>query len=75
MNLQTKYQKNIETFLKVCHRLAQHMYVTGYGGNLAWKLEEDVYKKTSSLWALANADARVRVRVNMLITKWEKQRN
>ena len=39
------------------------------------KLEEDVYKKTSSLWALANADARVRVRVNMLITKWEKQRN
>ena len=39
------------------------------------KLEEDVYKKTSSLWALANADARVSVRVNMLITKWEKQRN
>ena len=39
------------------------------------KLEEDVYKKTSSLWASSNADARVRVRVNMLITKWEKQRN
>ncbi len=37
------------------------------------KLEEDVYKKTSSLWASSNADARVRVRVNMLITKWEKQ--
>jgi hypothetical protein len=27
------------------------------------KLEEDVYKKTSSLWASSNADARVRVRV------------
>jgi hypothetical protein len=39
------------------------------------KLEEDVYKKTSSLWASSNADARVRVRVNMLITKWEKRRN
>ncbi len=37
------------------------------------KLEESVYKKTSSMWASANADARVRVRVNMLITKWEKQ--
>ena len=34
------------------------------------KLEEDVYKKTGSLWASANADARVRVRVKMLITKW-----
>lgn len=43
MDLQTKYQNNIEAFLKVCHRLAQHMYVTGYGGNLAWKLEDDVY--------------------------------
>ena len=39
------------------------------------KLEEDVYKKTSSLWALSNADARVRVRVNMLITKWQKRKN
>lgn len=37
------------------------------------KLEESVYKKASSLWASANADARMRVRVTMLITKWEKQ--
>jgi SAM-dependent methyltransferase len=37
------------------------------------KLDEDVYKKASSMWASANADARVRVRVNMLITKWERQ--
>ncbi len=36
------------------------------------KMEEDVYQKASSLWASANADARVRVRVTMLITKWEK---
>jgi len=34
------------------------------------KLEENVFDKTKSLWALANADARVRVRVSMLITKW-----
>jgi hypothetical protein len=34
------------------------------------KMEEDVFEKTRSLWAMANADARVRVRVKMLITKW-----
>lgn len=39
------------------------------------KLEDAVYKKTSSLWASSNADARVRVRVNMLITKWKKQKS
>jgi hypothetical protein len=36
------------------------------------KLEDDVFQKTKSLWALANADARVRVRVKMLITKWKR---
>ena len=37
------------------------------------KIEEDVYHAAQSLWSLANADAQVRVRVKMLITKWEKQ--
>ncbi len=37
------------------------------------KLDESVYKKASSMWASANADARVRVRVTMLIAKWEKR--
>jgi hypothetical protein len=36
------------------------------------KLEESVYRKTSSLWVSAGADASVRVRVRMLITLWEK---
>lgn len=36
------------------------------------KIEEDVYRKAQSLWATANADARVRVRVKMLITKWRR---
>jgi len=35
------------------------------------KIEEDVYRKTQSLWSSANADARVRVRVKMLITRWK----
>lgn len=36
------------------------------------KIEDEVYQKTKSLWAQANADARVRVRVKMLITRWKK---
>ncbi len=36
------------------------------------KIEDDVYLKTNALWASANADARVRVRVKMLITRWRK---
>jgi hypothetical protein len=36
------------------------------------KLEEEVFQKTKSLWAVANADARIRVRVKMLITRWQK---
>jgi hypothetical protein len=37
------------------------------------KMEEHVYRKASSLWASSNADARLRIRVNMLITLWEKR--
>ena len=33
-------------------------------------MEESVYRAAQSLWSQANADARVRVRVKMLITKW-----
>jgi SAM-dependent methyltransferase len=36
------------------------------------KIEEAVYRKAQSLWASANADARVRVRVKMMITRWRK---
>jgi len=34
------------------------------------KMEKDVYQRASSLWASANADARVRVHRKMLITRW-----
>ena len=36
------------------------------------KLDESVYRKTSSLWASSNADARVRVRVKMHAAVWNK---
>ncbi len=35
------------------------------------KMDEALYRKASAMWASANADARVRVRVKMLITKWK----
>jgi hypothetical protein len=39
------------------------------------KLEEDAFKRTAAMWASANADARVRLRVRMLITQWDKRWN
>ena len=42
MSFLAKYEQKVAAFVKVCHRLAENMYVTGYGGNLAWKLEEDL---------------------------------
>jgi hypothetical protein len=35
-------------------------------------IDSGVYKTLRSVWALADADARVRVRANMLITRWRK---
>ena len=37
------------------------------------KLDAAVLKAVQSAWAVANADARVRVRVKMLITRWRKR--
>lgn len=42
MKLLEKHRKQAETFLKVCHKMSQLMYVTGHGGNAAWKLEDDL---------------------------------
>ena len=32
----------MDTFVGVCHHLASKQYVTGHGGNLAWKLDDEV---------------------------------
>ena len=42
MKLLEKYQRSVAKFLKVCTKLAQNMYVTSYGGNLAWKLDDNL---------------------------------
>ncbi len=42
MKLLEKYKPEVATFVKVCGRLAYNMYVTAYGGNLAWKMDDDL---------------------------------
>jgi L-fuculose-phosphate aldolase len=42
VNLFEKYGQPVTQFLKVCQRLASDRYVTSHGGNLAWKLEQDL---------------------------------
>lgn len=49
MSLIEKYQKEATKFLKVCHQLSEKMFVTGYGGNLAWRLEPDVILITPTM--------------------------
>jgi hypothetical protein len=36
------------------------------------KLEDGVFEAVKSTWAVANADARIRIRVKMLITRWKE---
>lgn len=36
------------------------------------KMEDKIYQTAKSLWSTADADAQMRVRVKMLITKWRK---
>jgi len=42
MSLYTTYSEQIKTFVGVCHKLSNLMYVTGFGGNLAWKMTEEI---------------------------------
>lgn len=37
-----KYANETALFVKVCRKLSDNMFVAGYGGNMAWKLEDDV---------------------------------
>ncbi len=42
MLLRDQYAQCVQSFIRVCHRLAQNLYVTSHGGNLAWKLEDNL---------------------------------
>ena len=42
MKLVEKYTVQVEKFVAACSKLASNLYVTSCGGNLAWKLEENL---------------------------------
>jgi L-fuculose-phosphate aldolase len=42
MNYQNQYAHEVDELILACRRLAQNMYVTSEGGNLAWRLEPDL---------------------------------
>lgn len=42
MSLLETYASQVELFVKVCRRLAENNFVTAFGGNAAWKLEDDL---------------------------------
>ncbi len=44
-----KYAAEAKIFVDVCHKLARNLYVTSSGGNLAWKLEDDLLLITPTL--------------------------
>ena len=42
MKLVEKYAPQVDQFIAVCGWLAHNLYVTSSGGNLAWKLEDNL---------------------------------
>lgn len=42
MALLDEYRSEVDDFIGVCHTLARNLYVTGHGGNLAWRLRDDL---------------------------------
>jgi L-fuculose-phosphate aldolase len=42
MNYVEKYEKQVGDFLGVCRLLGERVYVTSHGGNLSYRLEEDL---------------------------------
>ncbi len=49
MKYHSKYKEQVQAFVDVCHTLSRRMYVTGYGGNCAWKLEDDLLLITPTM--------------------------
>lgn len=49
MSYLEKYAEQVQSFVDVCHTLSHRMYVTGYGGNCAWKLEDDLMLITPTM--------------------------
>jgi len=49
LKLREKHEQSVAKFLKVCAKLAQNLYATSHGGNLSWKLEDDLFLITPTM--------------------------
>ena len=65
MSLSEKYADEIAQFTRVTGRLAANGYVTGYGGNAAWKLEDDLIMITPTMLNKGEITSRDVVFINM----------
>jgi L-fuculose-phosphate aldolase len=74
MSFLVKYEQEVAAFVRVCHRLAQNMYVTGHGGNLAWKLEQDLLLITPTQRYKGEVEAEDVVFIDMAGEKVEGKR-
>lgn len=51
MKLAEQYADRVDAFIRVCHRLDARGFVTSQGGNLAWKLADDLILITATCLA------------------------
>jgi L-fuculose-phosphate aldolase len=70
-----KYKNETDKFLRVCYKLAKNMYVTGFGGNLAWKLEPDLVMITPTMMNKGDIQAEDLVFINLRGERVEGTRN
>jgi len=49
MTYRKKYKTGVDLFVKACRRLSDVRYVTDHGGNLAWKIQEDLLLVTPTM--------------------------
>lgn len=48
MGIEQEYDRQVKRFVGACHRLAAKGYVTSQGGNLAWRVDDDVILITAT---------------------------
>lgn len=75
MSFLEKYHKEAILFTDVCHQIAARHYVTGYGGNLAWKLEENLVLITPTMMNKGKIQLEDLVFINLSGEKVEGRRN
>ena len=65
MEVLKKYEKETELFIKVCGKLSSNKFISGGGGNLAWRLEDDLIMITPTQMAKGDIRTGDLVFINM----------